>query len=51
MNKLDHIVTKNLKTTKYQLNEAIDNELAFDTNGFNLYSGTSNPLTVVTVSL
>ena len=51
MNKLDHVVTNNPKTTKYQLNEAIKNEPTFDTNSLNLFSGTSNPLPLVTVSL
>ena len=51
MNKLDHVVTNNLKTTKDQLNEAINNEPTFDTNIFNLSSSTSDPLPVVTVSL
>ena len=51
MNKLYHIVTNNLKTTKYQLNEAINNDPTFDTNIFNLSSGTSNPLPVLTVSI
>ena len=51
MNKIDQVVTNNLKTPKYQLNEAIDNELTFDINNFNLYSGTNDPLTVVTVFL
>ena len=51
MNKLDQLVTKNLKTTKYQLNEVIKKDLTFDTNIFNLSSGTSDPLPVLTVSL
>ena len=51
MHKLDHLMTNNLKTTKDQLNEYINNGPTFDTNSFNLSSGTSNPLTVVTVSL
>ena len=50
-NKLDHIVTNNLKTNKDKLNEAIKNEPTFDTDSFNLSSGTSNPLLVVTLSL
>ena len=50
MNKLDNVVTSNLKTNKDQSNESINNETMFDTNSFNLSSGTSNPLPVVTVS-
>ena len=48
---MDHIVTNNLKTTKHQFNEAIDNGPAFDSNSFNLSRGTIYPLQVVTVSL
>ena len=51
MNKLDQIVTNNLKTTKDKIDEAIKNESTFDTNSFNLSSSTNDPLTVVTVSL
>ena len=51
MNKLDHIVNKNLKTNKYQLNEATNNDTTFDTNIFNLSSINSDPLPVATVSL
>ena len=51
MNKLYHVVTNNLKTTKYQLIEAINNKPTFDNNSFNLSSGTRNPLPVVIVSL
>ena len=51
MNKLYHVVINNLKTAKDQLNEAINNYSTFDTNSFNLSSSTSNPLSVVTVSL
>ena len=40
INRLDHVVTDNIKTNKDQHNEAIYNELTFDTNGFNLSSGT-----------
>ena len=43
-------MTNNLKTTKDQLNEYINNGPTFDTNSFNLSSGTSNPLPVVTIS-
>ena len=49
MNKLDHVVTNNLKTNKDQLNEAINNEPAFDTNNFFFFCSTSEPLPVVTV--
>ena len=51
MNILDHIVTENLKNNKYQINEAINSDPKFDTSNFNLSSGTSNPLLVVTVSI
>ena len=51
MNRLDHVVTYNLKNYKYQSNEAIHSEPKFDTSSFNLSSGTSYPLPVVTVSL
>ena len=51
MNKLDHVVTNNLKKNKDQLNEATINEPTFDTNIFNLSSGTSDPLPVVTAYL
>ena len=51
MNKLDHVVANNLKTTKDQLNKAINNEPKIDTNSFNLSRGTSDSLLVVTVSL
>ena len=44
-------MTNNLKTNKYQSNEAIQNEPMFDTNRFNLSSGTSDTLPVVTVYL
>ena len=47
---MDHIVTDNLKTNKYQSNESINNGLTFDTSNFNLSSGNSNPLLVLTVS-
>ena len=50
-NKVDHVVTNNLKTTKDQLNKSINNQLTFDTNRFNLCCGTIDPLQVVTVSL
>ena len=51
MNKLDHVVTNNLKKNKYQLNESINNDPTFDSNIFNLSSGNSKPLPVVTVYL
>ena len=35
MNKLDHIVTYNIKTNKDQLNESIYNEPTYDTSIFN----------------
>ena len=51
MNRLDHIVTENLKNYKDQGNEAINSKPEFDTSIFNLSSGNSDPLPVVTVSL
>ena len=51
MNRLDHVVTDNLKNYKYQSNEAISSETTFDTSNFSLYIGTNNPLPLVTVSL
>ena len=51
MNKLYHVVKKNLKTNKYKINEAINNERTFDTNSFNLSRGNRNPLPVVTLYL
>ena len=51
MNILDHVVTDNLKNYKDQGNESINSEPTFDTSKFNLSSGTSNPLPVVTISL
>ena len=51
MNRLDHIVTDNLKNNEDQSNEAINSEPKFDASNFNLSSATSNPLPVVTVSL
>ena len=50
-NRLDNIVTNNLKTTKYQLNKPIKNEPTFDNNIFNLSSGSIDPLSVVTITL
>ena len=51
LNKLYHLVTKNLNIYKDQSNEAINSEPTFDISSFNLSSGTSDPLPVVTVSL
>ena len=51
MNRLDHVVTDNLKNYKYQSNEDIKIDPTFDTSGFNLSSGTSDPLPVVTMYL
>ena len=51
MNKLDHLVTKNFKNNKYRSNDSINSEPAFDISNFNLSIGTSNPLTLITVSL
>ena len=51
MNSLDHVVTNNLNNYKYQSNEAINSDPMFDTSDFNLSSGTSNPLPVLTASL
>ena len=48
---MDHVMTNNLMTNKYQLNATINNEPTFDTNSFNLSSSTNDPLTVVTVFL
>ena len=50
INRLDHAVTGNLKTNKYQRNDAIENEPKFGIS-FNLSSGTKYSLPVVTVSL
>ena len=44
-------MTDNINTNKYQNNDNIYNEPMFDTNSYNLYSGTKDPLLVVTVSL
>ena len=46
-----HVVTYTLNNYKDQSNEAINSELIFYTSSFNLSSGTSDPLPVVTVSL
>ena len=44
-------MTNNLNINKYQINESIKNEPPFDANIFNSHSSTSDPLTVVPVSL
>ena len=44
-------MTNNLNNYKDQSNESINSEPAFDTSTLNLSSGTSDPLSVVTVSL
>ena len=51
INKLDHVVRDNLNNYKDQSNEAINSDPTFDNSSFNLSSGTSDPLPVVTVSL
>ena len=51
MNRLDLVVTDKLNIYKDQINEAINSDPAFDNSSFNLSSGTSDPLPVVTVSL
>ena len=43
-------MTDNIKTIKNQRSDAIENDPKFD-NTFNLYSGTEDPLPVVTGSL
>ena len=50
INILDHAVTDNIKTNKYQRNGTIENEPKFD-GSFNLSRRTKDPLSVVTVSL
>ena len=50
INRLDHVVSDNIKTNKNQRNDAMKNEPKFD-NEFSLSSGTKDPLPVVTVSL
>ena len=50
INRLDHSVTDNIKTNKYQRNDANENDPKFDSS-FNLSSGTKDPLPVLTVSL
>ena len=44
-------MTNKLNNYNYKNNEAIDNEPTLDNSSFSLYSGTSDPLPVVTVSL
>ena len=51
MNRLDHLVTDKLNNYKDQSNSSINSDPTFDTSNFNLSSGTSNPLPVVTVSI
>ena len=51
INKLDHLVTNNLKNDNYQNNGDFDNDPTLDNSSFSLPSGTSEPLSVVTVSL
>ena len=48
---MDHVLTAKYNNYKDQSNEAINGEPTFYTSSFNLSSGTSNPLPVVTVSL
>ena len=50
MNKLDQVLTNNMKTNKYQPNDAIYNDLTFDTSRFNLSIGNIEFLPVVTVT-
>ena len=49
MNKLDHVLTNNIKN-KSKCDDAIEYEPIID-NKFSFYSGTNDPLTVVTISL
>ena len=51
MNRLDHLVTDNIRMYKDKINEAIYNEPVFDTSSFNSTRGTIDPLPVVTVTL
>ena len=51
MDRLDHVVTDNLKNDKDWSNEEMNSDPTFDTRSFNLSRGTSNPLPVITVSL
>ena len=50
INKLDHVVTNNIKDYNDQYNDAIDKP-TLDNSSFNLFSGTRYPLPVVTVYL
>ena len=47
MNKLDHLVKKNLKNYNDQSNEAINSEPTFDNSSFDLSSSNSDPLPLV----
>ena len=49
MNRLDHVVTESLNNYKDQSNESINSQTTFDTINSNLSSGTSDPLSLVTV--
>ena len=51
MNRLDHVVTDNIKMDKDQLNEAIYNDLKFATSSFNSSNGNTYPLPVVTITI
>ena len=51
MDSFNHVGTKNLNSYKDQINEAINSDPKFDTSNFNLSSGTSDPLPLVSVSL
>ena len=51
INKLDHVVTKNIKDYNYQYNFAIDDDTTLANISFNLSRSTRDPLPVVTVSL
>ena len=50
MNKLDRVVTNNIKTNEYQINDAIYNDPMFDTSKFNSYNGATDRLPVVNVT-
>ena len=43
INILDHVVTNNIKTNKYQHNDVIYDELTFDTNSFIFLAGLRTP--------
>ena len=51
MNRLDHVVTNNIKKNNDQLNDVVYNEPTFDNIIFNSYSGARYPLPVVNVTL